>query len=133
MTGNELFGIDIAGIIADATSDGLLPVTVTKQVAAARDPDNLTGGPVRAPATFGGIKGIWEDVPRLPPPGVEIRLNDRVALLIGGTIPAGGLPDRNDAITIAGLTLYVVQLLAQDPANAHYRFLCRDRRGPDGA
>lgn len=130
--GIDLFGVDIAGIIAGAVGPGLRDVVVTKSVFAASDPDNLTGGRSATPVEFAGIKGIWEDVPRTPPPGVEILLNDRVAMLIGDTIPAGGMPERNDPILIDGLTLYVVQLISRDPAAAVYRFLCRDRKGPDG-
>ena len=125
--GNELFGVDVAGLVAQHVGSGLLDVTVTRSEPGERDPANLTGGRAATPATFTGIKGIWENVPRTPPPGVEIELNDRVALLIGDTIPAGGMPQRGDAITITGLTLYAVQLIEQDPANAVYRFLCRDR------
>ncbi|APZ81861.1 hypothetical protein vBEliSR6L_96 [Erythrobacter phage vB_EliS_R6L] len=130
--GQELFGVDIAGLIADNIGPGLLDVTITRYTPGAREAGNLTGGRAKAPATVTGIKGIWEDLPSMPPAGVEFELNDRIALLIGDTIPAGGLPLRNDAIEIEGLTLYMVQLMKRDPAAATYRYLCRDRRGPDG-
>ena len=87
----------------------------------------MTGGKPRTPQTVVGIRGIWEDLPKMPPPGVTFELNDRIALLIGDTIPAGGLPKRNDAITIEGMTLYSVQQIGRDPAAAGYRFLCRER------
>lgn len=131
--GNELFGVDIAGLIAEHVAPGLLDVTVTRYTRGARTAGNLTGGQAKTPATVTGIKGIWEDLPKTPPAGVEFELNDRIALLIGDTIPAGGLPLRNDAIEIEGMTLYMVQLLGRDPAAATYRYLCRDRRGPDEA
>lgn len=130
--GNPLFGVDIASLVAQHVGSGLLDVVVTRYTAASRDPDNLTAGTSLNPTTVRGIKGVWEDVPRSPPAGVEVELNDRVALLIGDTIPAGGRPLRNDAITIAGETLYCVQLIERDPADAAFRYLCRDRRGPDG-
>lgn len=131
--GNELFGVDIAGLIAEHVAPGLLDVTVTRYTRGARTAGNLTGGQAKTPATVTGIKGIWEDLPKTPPAGVVFELNDRIALLIGDTIPAGGLPLRNDAIEIEGMTLYMVQLLGRDPAAATYRYLCRDRRGPDEA
>lgn len=130
--GNELFGVDIAGLIADNIGPGLLDVTVTRYTRGARTAGNLTGGQAVTPATVTGIKGMWEDLPRSPPPGIEFELNDRIAFLIGDTIPAGGLPLRNDAIEIEGMTLYMVQLLGRDPAAATYRYLCRDRLGEDG-
>lgn len=130
--GNELFGVDIAGLIADNIGPGLLDVTITRYTRGARTPGSLTGGQAKTPSTVTGIKGIWDDLPKMPPAGVEFELNDRIALLIGDTIPAGGLPLRNDAIEIEGLTLYMVQLIARDPAAATYRYLCRDRQGEDG-
>lgn len=131
--GNELFGVDIAGIVADAMGDGLLDVVVTRYSEGARDANNLTGGKPKTPATVEGIKGFWDDFTGTPPPGIELELGDRKAVLIGDTIPAGGQPLKNDAITIEGVTLYMVQLVSRDPAAAVYVYQCRDRRGPDGA
>lgn len=130
--GNELFGVDIAGIVATSIGPGLLDVTITRYVKGARESGNLTGGKSRTPETVVGIKGVWESLPKTPPAGVEFELNDRIALLIGDTIPEGGLPVVNDAIEIEGLTLYSVLLIERDPAAATYKYLCRDRRGPDG-
>lgn len=126
--GNKLFGVNISGIIKTTIAPGLLPVVVVRNVEGDRDPDNLTGGRPKTPTTVKGIRGIWEDLPKFPPAGVTFELNDRIAMLIGDTIPAGGLPLRNDAITIEGLTLYSVQQLSRDPAAAAYRFLCRERK-----
>lgn len=133
--GNELFGLDIAGIINDAFSGALLPATITKETLGARDPANLTAGRAVTTAEF-QCTGFWEDFTGTPPPGVTLELNDRKAVLIGDSIPAGGIPARNDLITIEEATgpssLYVVKQLARDPAAAVYTYLCRDRRGPDG-
>lgn len=129
--GAELFGVDIAGLIADNMEGQLFDVVVTRYEDGARTPGNLTGGPAKVPTTVEGITGFWEDFTRDPPPGVEIELGDRKAVLIGDTIPPGGHPLRNDAITIEGQTLYCVQLLSRDPASAVFTYLCRDRRGTD--
>lgn len=125
--GNELFGVDIAGIVADVMGGQLLDVTVTRYARGERDPGNLTGGRPKTPTTVTGISGFWEDFTGTPPPGVELELNDRKAVLIGDTIPVGGHPLRNDGITIEGETLYSVKLLSRDPAGAVYVYLCRDR------
>lgn len=127
----EMFGIDISGLIADAMSGQLFAVTVTRYTEAAEDPDDLTGGG-RVPTVIEGAEGFWEDFTGNPPPGVTVELNDRKAVLIGDTVPAGGLPQRGDAITIEGQTLYAVQLITRDPASAVYVYQCRDRRGADG-
>jgi len=124
--GSELFGV------ADNMVGQLFPVTITRNVEGERDPDNLTGGRAKTPAVVTGIEGFWEDFTRDPPPGVEVELNDRKAVLIGDTIPVGGHPQRNDAVEIEGQTLYAVQLINRDPASAVFTYLCRDRRGPDG-
>lgn len=129
--GNKLFGVDIAGIVARQIGPGLMPVQITRMISGARDPADLTAGRARTPQTF-AARGVWEDLPRTPPPGVTFELNDRIALLIGDTIEEGGVPQRNDAIQIEGLKLWVVQLIERDPAAAAYRYLCRDRAGPDG-
>jgi hypothetical protein len=128
--GSELFGVDIAGIIADNMAGQLFAVTVTRYTDGDRDGDNLTGGRPRTPATVTGIDGFWEDFTRDPPPGVEVELGDRKAVLIGDSIPAGGHPKKNDQITIEGETLWMVQLISRDPVSAVYTYLCRDR-GPD--
>lgn len=130
--GNELFGVDIAGIVADTLGEGLLDVVVTRYAEGARDANNLTGGRPKTPTTVEGIKGFWDDFTGTPPPGIELEVGDRKAVLIGDTIPAGGQPLKNDAITIEGVTLYMVQLASRDPAAAVYVYQCRDRRGPDG-
>lgn len=130
--GNELFGVDIAGIVADNMGGQLLAVTVERYTEGARQPGNLTGGRPKVPTTVTGISGFWEDFTADPPPGVEVELGDRKAVLIGDTIPAGGHPLRNDAITIEGVTLYMVKLIERDPAAAVFVYQCRDRRGPDG-
>jgi hypothetical protein len=129
--GSELFGTDIAGIIADTIGEGLLDVVVTRQAEGTRNPGSLTGGKPRTPTEFEGIKGFWEDFTGLPPPGIVLEIGDRKAVLIGDTIPAGGHPLKDDAITIEGETLYVGRLLSRDPAAAVYVYLCHDRAGAD--
>lgn len=130
--GNLILGVDIAGIIADVFGGELQDCVVTRYSRGERDPANLTGGRPKTPAEVTGITGFWEDFTGDPPPGVELELNDRKACLIGDTVPAGGLPLRNDAITMEGQTLYMVKLISRDPAAALYVYLCRDRTGPDG-
>lgn len=131
--GNELFGVDIAGLIAEHTDGQLFDVTVERYARGSRNSSDLTGGRPSTPTVITGIQGFWEDFTGTPPPGVQLELGDRKAVLIGDTIPVGGIPLKNDAITIEGQTLYVAQLISRDPAAALYVYLCRDRRGPDGA
>lgn len=133
MAGNELFGVDIAGIIDESLSEGLLAVTITRPAEGDRESGNLTGGRTRAPEPVDTVRGFWEDITTQfsVPPGVEVEADDRIAVLIGDTIPEGWVPRRNWAITIDELTLFVEHLISVDPAKAVYKFLCRDRSGPD--
>lgn len=129
--GNDLFGIDIAGIVFDNFDGQLFDVLIERYARGEREANNLTGGRAVTPSTF-AAQGFWEDFTSTPP-GVEIELNDRKAVLIGDSIESGGIPERLDAITIEGQTLYVERQLSRDPAAATYVFHCKDRRGPDGA
>lgn len=135
--GNEIFGIDLAGIIADAIGEQVFPVTITRQRRGERQPGNLTGGRQQlAPLVFSGT-GFWEDFDGRPSPGIAIELNDRRGVLIGDTFEAGALPlQRNDQITVhepmGDVSLYAIAPVSRDPAGAVYVYQCRDRAGPDG-
>lgn len=131
--GNEIYGVDIAGIIADVFDGELLDATVTRFTRGARDPNKLTAGRPLVPTEYPGITGFWEDFKGTPPPGVTVLLNDRKAVLIGDTIPPGGIPERFDMITMEGQSLYVQGVLSRDPAGAVYVYHCGDRKGPDAA
>jgi hypothetical protein len=131
--GNQLFGVDIAGILLDAMGDGLFPVTIEREVEGDRDPDNLTGGRPVEPETVEAI-GFWEDFSGSPPPGVVIELGDRKLVLLGDSIPAGGQPRRNDKCTVhedgGDISQFCVGPVSRDPAAAVYSFQCRDRKTP---
>ena len=134
--GNALFGIDIAGIVADAVGDGLPDVTIVRQVRGARDPSKLTAGQAKTTETHTGIKGFWEDYQPNQIDGTNVLLNDRKAVLIGDTLPTGFVPREGDEITVhedlGDVTLGVVKLQSRDPAAATYVVQCGDRTGPDG-
>ena len=76
--GRPLFGVDIAGLVAQHVAPGLRPVTITRMIDGERQPGNLTGGKAKTPRVFTGARGIWQDVPRTPPAGVTVELDDRV-------------------------------------------------------
>lgn len=136
MAGNELFGIDIAGIVADAIGDGLPDVTIVTTTWGARNPSDLSAGLSGTPMTITGVKGFWEDYSPNQVDGTNILLNDRKAVLIGDTLPAGYVPGQGDEITVhedlGDVTLSVVKLQSRDPAAATYVVQCGDRSGPDG-
>lgn len=128
---NELFGLDIAGLINDNLAEGLLDGTVKHFTAGARNPSNLLAGKSSTDTTH-KFKGIWENVKPREVDGENILVTDRKALIIGDSISPAIVPKVDDEITIEGLTLNVVRELERDPAGAAYLFLCRDRKGKDG-
>src|SRR3546814_4513760 len=71
------------------------------------------------------FRSIWEDLPKFPPAGVTFALNDRIALLIGDTIPAGGLHLRSEEHTSELQSLlrssYAVFCLQQKNDTKFYR------------
>jgi hypothetical protein len=129
--GNQLFGVDIAGIIATAVAPGLLPATLT-QFAPGAQPTRRTEAPPQV-ATAHSCRGIWEDYdPDMVRDSALILAGDRKALLIGDTLPAGVVPKQGDTITIEGITLVVIRMESRDPAAATYLVQCRDKAGVNG-
>ena len=128
--GNTLFGVDLASLIAENVGTGLLEATLVVSTPGARTSGSLADGRPTTDVTYTGVKGIWEDVSPNLIDNTQVFLTDRVALLIGNTLPAGVVLKPNDQIQIEGITLFVIRLIGRDPAAATYRYLCRDRRAP---
>lgn len=129
--GNPLFGIDIAGIVAENIGPGVHEVTLAiKPASGTRDPANLSAGIDRTPE-IKTCRGFWEDFT----PGQigdQVLATDRKAVLIGDTVPAGVTLKKGDEITIEGQTLMFWRWHSRDPAGAVLTAQCRDQRGPDG-
>ena len=131
--GNRLFGVDIGRLVAKNIGPGVLPVTIEKKQFGTRDPEKLTGGKqALPPLVFEGARGWWEDFTGNPPPGVTILSDDRKAIVLGDTIPAGAMPERGTLLTIEGIQQKVIRKISRDPAAAVFVFQCRDINGPDG-
>lgn len=128
--GNELFGVDIAGIVADVMGDGLFPVTITRYDRGDRDPDNLTAGRPATPETV-ECTGFWEDFTGMAPPGIVVEAGDRKLILLGDSVPAGGHPKRNDLCTVhedmGDISLYCAGPVSRDPAGAVFVYQCKER------
>lgn len=129
--GTELFGVDIAGILADQLGPGLPLVALSEPVSGARTPGNLTAGRQALPPKSYTARGLWEDFKGPAPAGVTVLTGDRKALILGDTIDPPAVPGPGWSVTIEGVTLWIVQALTRDPAAAHYVYQCRDRAGPD--
>ena len=129
--GNIIFGIDIAGIVAQTIAPGLLDVKITNYARGQRDPANISAGITSTPSDH-ICKGFWKDFLPKDIDGDLILVDDRIAVLIGDTIPRGAIPTKGSAIKIEGQRLFVERILKRDPAAAVYTFQCRDRAGADG-
>lgn len=128
--GNEIFGVDIAGIIADATDGNLNEASVTIYTDGVRDENNLTGGPAQTENTI-TCTGIWSAFSTRDIDEQVVLTGDRKAMLIGDTI-GDVIPKVGDKVVMDGDTMYIVRLLESDPARATYTYQCRGRQVPNG-
>ena len=114
----KLFGVDIAGIVAQSIGPGVLPTVLTKVTPGTRTPGDLTGG-TNPTTTDYSARGFLDDYRDFQIDGTIIQRGDRIALLIGDTIASSQVPEPGDKITVEGATYNVVNV-KRDPAAATY-------------
>jgi len=126
--GNNLFGVDIAGILADVfTSQApLLDATLHRREAGTtRDPNNVTAGIAGETVTDFPCTGFIDDYQDKEIDGTLIQVGDRRILLLGNTIAGGTVrPERKDQITIEG-QVHTILRITRDPDAATY--VCQTR------
>lgn len=122
--GNRLFGVDIAGIIDKAMSQGLLPATLTKVTLGARTDGSLTSGKAKTETNY-TCRGFIDEYTDKQMDGTIIKSGDRKIVLIGDSIQGGAVPDVDDFITIEGRRFQIVGPVKRDPAKAAYE--CQGR------
>ncbi|MCH9664661.1 MAG: hypothetical protein K0U41_02295 [Gammaproteobacteria bacterium] len=115
----ELFGIDIAGIVAQEIGPRVLPATLIVITRGPRDPADPTepGPEIRTPHP---CRGFIEDYDDDKIDGTLVQRGDRLVTLIGGTLPSGIIPTGSDKVTIEDST-YNVERIKRDPAAATYQ------------
>lgn len=121
----DLFGIDIAGLLADNMADGMPEATLTKRAPTGRTAGSLSAG--NAPvSTAYSCRGIVSDYSEFEmAQGGElstIRRGDRKVLLLAATLAA--VPQQDDLVTILGGTYRIVSVKS-DPAEATWTCQCR--------
>lgn len=122
----ELFGVDIAQIIADSIGPGVLDAVLIKRTSGARTPGQLTGGTNPTTVSY-PCKGFIDKQDRRNRDGELIHDGNVTILLIGKTIDNGNTaPIMDDQVTIEGVT-YLVTQVDRDPAAATYSLLCPKR------
>jgi len=120
----DLFGIDIAGIIADNIGPGVLAATLTKLTPTTRTAGQLTGG-TNPSSTNYSCRGFIDKKDRRNRDGEMIHGGIETILLIGKTISNGTVsPEVGDRVTIESV-LYVIEALDRDPAGATFTLDCR--------
>lgn len=121
MTQN-LFGLDIAGLVADsiASAGGVRDVTLTKTTPGTRG-SSLTAG-TNPTTTTHSCKGFVEtrEVRRS---GSLVGDSLSVVSILGDTVSNGTVtPEVNDTALIDGTTWNLTELISADPAGALYEF-----------
>lgn len=117
--GNDLFGLDIAKIVGDATKGQLLPATITSRTLADPDVNNPTAAPTPTETshTCEGIVDMYKD---FFIDGERVRTEDRKILIIAESITPAVDPKPGDDVTIEGTTYAVVGTPERDPAAASW-------------
>ena len=121
----DLFGLDIAQIVADAlrSAGGLQEGTLIKSVPGVDDPDDLTA-PVPEAKTRHAFQGFLQDR--------EVLRNDTlipeaipIMTIIGASVNPPAVPRVNDIVTLAGIDFLLHRLISRDPASAVFQFEVR--------
>lgn len=115
--GNDLFGVDIAAILYEATAGELRPGTLTK-----RTPGTRTTG-----ALSGGMNPTTSDYPceGYVELGTSKRFDDQISRfgnfvsIIGGSLLGAAVPAVDDYVTMDGRTFMILEMYV-DPALALY-------------
>jgi hypothetical protein len=115
----DIFGVDLAGEIADAMGDGLLPGRLKHYTYGSRTTGSLSDGQAASFRRY-NFRGIQTDYKTTEIDGTRVIRGDKRVLIIGGTLPSGIVPGPDDEVEIEGRTLRIVALERRDPAAATY-------------
>jgi hypothetical protein len=130
--GNGLFdnyGVDIAGLVNEHLSPGLLPAVLTKvgDVSGSKTAGELTKPLPRASSTTHTARGMISDFdPNEFSSSQLLEAGDRKVLLVAESITPTAEPEGGDTIQIEGATYRIARVLKRDPAGATYVLQVRD-------
>lgn len=121
----DLFGIDIAGEIAQAFSGQLVIGTLTKVVSGTRTPGNLTGGtnPTTSSHSF---EGFIENRTNKRRDGTLVSSTGEFVTILGASVSPSAVPEQGDGINIESVDYRIIEITGRDPAAATYE--CRVER-----
>lgn len=121
---NNLFGVDLAGIIHQAISPGVLAATLVKRTPGTRTVGALTGG-TNATSTSYACRGFVDTYSHFQIASGLVKAQDKKVVLIGKSISSGTVsPTPGDQVTIEGAT-YEVVAVERDPAGATFTVQAR--------
>lgn len=117
--GNNLFNANISGLLAKHLGPKLAQMYLIKVVPGTRDTTDPSAG---LPLTRRTVpcKGILEDFKLSQIDGTIIQKGDRMALILGDTLPKGIVPEANDEFKAEGKVHTVVGIPTRDPDAASY-------------
>jgi len=130
--GNGLFdnyGVDIAGLVDEHLSPGMLPLVIKHQGAQTeeRPAGQLTKPPERPADTSHSGRGMISDFqPSEFASSQLLEAGDRKVLVIVESLKPPVEPGTGDTVQIEGRTYRVARLLKRDPAAATYTLQVRD-------
>ena len=115
----ELFGLDIAQLVADNLGDSLPEGVLKKKVAGGRDPDDSTK---QLPSTYTNhtCAAFRDDYDEGTLGATAIRREKSVISIIGDTIEGGVVPHKGDIINLEGEDWTIDGVPGRDPAGAVY-------------
>ena len=128
--GNTLFGVDIAGLIHQNISPGVLPLTLTvfSTPKINGGQDSITRAPKKTGTSHSGNGFIENFSSRLigtDVNGEKILASDRRINIIGNSLPDGVIPGKGQTVFIENQTYRVLSLIRRDPAAAVYEVHAR--------
>jgi len=117
----DLFGLDIAGLVADgiAGAGGLVPGVLTHYTVAARNPADPTADRAKTPSTH-DFDGFIERLTSMRRSGSSVFDAGEYVSILGATLNPPIVPSPGDMILIEGTTYTVEALADRDPAAALY-------------
>ena len=116
----DLFDVDIAGLVDEYISPGLLPAKLIQTVPGADDPTKLTGTTAPTITSTDGRGVISDYNDNRFGSGSPIKKGDRQVLLIANSFIGKPVPIPDDQIFIESAT-YNIIAVKRDPAAATYK------------
>jgi hypothetical protein len=122
--GNNLFGVDIAGLIKANIGPAVLDATLIVYTAGTRSPTQPTGGTIPTSVSH-ACKGFIDSQRKRNVGGTLAADGTKIVVLIGDTINGGATaPTTADQVTIEGST-YSIEKIDRDPDAATYTMQVR--------